>query len=128
MYGNMNQMTIYDLMGEIDPLREVAKKANVHWQDSRETIRDWYRKLVQDEQFAQKFSLVVKHQYIPYGAHGHYGGGGKPNTICEYDMRNEGIKIGYYDLDGERKERHYSWIDFAKMIADLIEAGGYCGG
>lgn len=115
------QMNIFELLypDRINPIAEVAKIAQPYWKDSREKIKRF-----QDSDI-KILAKVVRHQYCPYGASGHYGCGGDPNTLSGYDMRSDVIYVEWLNEEKERNRRAYSWEDFAREIADLIWSGNY---
>ena len=117
------QMTIYDLLypERINPIREVAKRSRPYWTTSRLELID----LCNTDPDIKTFAAAVKHEYSPYGFAGHFGGSGEPNTIEGWDMLTNIVKIYFYDAEGKRTERAYSWEDFAREIADLIWSGEY---
>lgn len=116
-----NQMNIFDLLypDRINPIAEVAKIARPYWTDSKEKINRF-----QDSDI-KILAKVVRHQYCPYGAAGHYGMGKGQNTLQGYDMRSDLIYVEWYDESNELHRRAYSWEDFAREIADLIWSGQY---
>ena len=117
------QMTIYDILypGRINPIREVAKHASVYWTDSREKIAT----LVNTDPDIKELAAAVKHEYSPYGFAGHYGGDHSPNSMLGWTLKANHIETEYFDTDGSKKTRIYSWEDFAREIADLCWSHEY---
>lgn len=117
------QMTLYDLLypTRINPIVEVAKNAGPYWTTSRQKLID----LCNTDPDIKLFAKAVKEEYCPHGFAGHYGGDHSPNTMQGYEMRIDKITTWFYDPEGERQERIYSWEDFAREIADLIWSGQY---
>ena len=117
------QMSIFDILypERINPISEVAKHSGPMWVTSRQALIE----LCNTDPDIKTFAQAVRHHYCPYGAVGHWGGDGKPNTMRGCDMRTDSIKTEYYDAEGKYQERMYSWEDFAREIMDLIWSGEY---
>ena len=117
------QMRLFDWLypDQLNPLREVAKNAGPYWTTSRQKLID----LCNTDPDIDIFAKAVKEEYCPYGLSGHYGGDGKPNTMEGWDMTSGKIMTYFWDAEGLRKERRYSWKDFAIEISDLIWANEY---
>ena len=117
------QMTLYDLLypARINPIVEVAKSAAPYWTTSRQKLID----LCNTDPDIKLFAKAVKEEYCPHGFAGYYGGDHSPNSMQGYEMRIDKITTWFYDSEGERQERIYSWEDFAREIADLIWSGQY---
>lgn len=117
------QMSIYDLLypDRINPIAEVAKKASPNWTTSSRKLID----LCNTDPDIKLFAKAVKNEYCPNVFAGHYGGDPSPNNLQGWEMRNNIIIAWYYDTEGKRQERKYSWEDFAREIANLIWSGQY---
>ena len=117
------QITIFDVLyhDRLDPIKEVAKQAGPYWITSRQKLID----LCNTDPGIDLFAKAVRHEYCPYGLSGRLGGSGEPNTMEGWDMTPRNIKTSFWDAAGERKERIYSWRDFAREVADLIWSGEY---
>ena len=117
------QINIYDLLypDRINPIREVARQAGPYWTTSERKLID----LCDTDPDIRTFTKAVKNEYCPNEFAGHYGGDHSPNTLQGYEMRRDTITAWFYDPDGKRQERKYSWEDFAREIADLIWSGEY---
>ena len=117
------QMTIFDLLypERINPIREVARRTSPYWTTSRNKLIDQLNK----DPDINTWSKAVKDEYCPYGYAGGYGYGGDPNTLEGWTMRTNHIVTEYYDEEGKRQERAYSWADFAREIADMIWCNEY---
>lgn len=110
------QMNIYDLLypDRINPIREVAKMASPYWKNAGEKIRAFVDSDIKD------LAKVVRHQYCPYGAAGHYGMGKGANTLNGYDMRSDLIWVDWIDEENKKQRSAYSWEDFTREVVDLI--------
>lgn len=112
------QMSIYDLLypQRINPIREVAKHSSPYWKDSKRKIIAF----LDSDPDIKPLAALIKQEYSPYGFAGHYGGDDSPNSMLGWTLKTNHIETEYYDMDGSRKTRNYSWEDFARKIADLI--------
>lgn len=121
------QMSIYDFLcqEELNPIREVAKKAHPYWADSKKKIIEV---LEQDPSDINLVWHTVKEEYCPNGYCGHYGAGRGPNTLEGWTMTPRHITAIYHDKNGTEVERAYSWADFSREIFDLWCQGVYEGG
>lgn len=119
----MNQMNIYDWLypDQIQPMRELAKIAEPHYQESRQRLIE----LNKEDPDMNRWAAAVKKEYIPHGYYGHHEPGNNPNTIQAYTMQTDHISVDYTDHEGQRHLRWYSWADFAVEVSDLIYAGEY---
>ena len=115
------QMTLMEMLGEIDPLKEVAKTASTYWEQSKDKLRELFSQNPDD----YDWTVSVRHEYCPYEIAGRWGFGAGPNTIEGYSMSWQGVRIVYYDLCGKEKEMQRSWQDFAREIGLLIHGGEY---
>lgn len=112
------QMTIFDyLKPPDDPVRNLVKRIRPYWTTSRQTILNAY-------QSGRDLEKVVKHEYNPYGGSGGYGMDfGKKGVfkLIGYDMRGSGIILTYDPY----KVETMTWIEFGRMIEDLIRTGEF---
>ena len=117
---SLNGQMMLDL-GEINPLREVAKTASTYWEKSKDKLRE----LFSQNPDGYDWTVSVRHEYCPYEIAGRWGFGAGPNTIEGYSMSCQGVRVVYYDLGGREREIRRSWQDFAKEIWLLIQGGEY---
>ena len=95
------QMTLMEMLGEIDPLKEVARTANVYWKQSRDKLKDLYSKDPDD----YDWTCAVRHEYCPYEAQGRWGSGNGPNTVEGYYMNWQGGSASFTTTSAARKKR-----------------------
>ena len=118
------QMTIYDVLcpEKINPIRALAETVSPHYTQSRIWILSAYKK----DQGMAAFSDAVRQQYCPWEFAGHYGHADKGrNELDAWEMRLDVIKVWYFDEEGKKQERWYTWQDFADEIANMIINGEY---
>ena len=115
-------MTLMEMLGEIDPLKEVAKKSYPYWKQSKDTLKEIYAK----DPDEREWTGAVKHEYCPYEMAGRWGmEQGTYNTLIGYTFNWKGVRIEYLDMRGKEKEIKRSWQDFAREIGQLIWGGEY---
>ena len=118
------QMTIYDILcpEKINPIRALAETVNPHYTQSKTWILSAYRK----NPGMESFSRAVRKQYCPWGYAGHFGHAAEgTNELDGWEMRNDVIKVWYFDEEGKKQERWYTWQDFADEIQNMIINGEY---
>ena len=118
----IGQMTIFDVLNphQLNPLREVARKATPYWKTSRNKI------IKADKSDIYAFSNVVKNEYCPYEGAGSCGRSIKQmNELDGWDFKRGRIIVVYYDETGKRQTGKYLWVNLAREIAELIARGEY---
>ena len=113
------QMDLMSLIGEFDPIKEVARTARGGWVQSERILTD----LLKTGPDAKTWTAAVKHEYCPYGFCGHLWPVDGPNTLKEYQMMAGYIKVRWYDAGGDLRDAEKSWGEFSAEVAARIRRG-----
>ena len=117
------QLSIFDMLypDAINPLQEVAKRANPMWTTSRKKLID----LAETDPDIDIWTKAVRREYCPYGLAGHYSPSRERNKLIGFEMRTNDITVEYVDSEGHDCKIIRSWQDFAREVMDLIWRGEY---
>ena len=100
-----------------DPIKEVARRAQPYWTDSREKI------IAEVKSSPSYFTASVREEFCPYGYSGHVGHIDDCPGVEEWEMKPNNINVVYLDAEGHRHREEYKWKDFARAVAELIDEG-----